>query len=137
MLYQFLLSPSLEFGARLRIPSYSGRIGMRLGVFAEWGVPINLNTRTMEIVDYSVIHSNIVQRDYLQDAANNVRVDVVGVEVPTKEALQKGLIVNSVLHSNLINHAGALAITQFTFGIKWTILFNVTAPRHYCVICED
>lgn len=137
MLYQFLLSPSLEFGARLRIPSYSGRVGMRLGVFAEWGIPMNLNTHTMDIVDYSVIHSNIVQRDYLQDPANNVRVDVVGIEVPTKEALQNGLKVNSVLHSNLINHTGALAITQFTFGIKWTILFNVTAPRHYCVICED
>ena len=138
-IYQYLLSPSLEFGARLRIPSNSGRVGMRLGVFAEWGIPLNVSNKMMDLIDYSVIHSQVVAKQYLQNPSDPVNgwVDVIGVEVPSAEVLQKNLIVNSVLNTNLINRVGALSLTQLSVGIKWTILFNVTTPRHYCVICED
>lgn len=137
--YQYLVSPSVEFGARLRIPSNSGRVGMRLGVFAEWGIPLNVSNKMMDLIDYSVIHSQVVAKQYLQNPSDPVNgwVDVIGVEVPSAEVLQKNLIVNSVLNTNLINRVGALSLTQLSVGIKWTILFNVTAPRHYCVICED
>ena len=135
-IYKYMLSPSVEFGARLRIPSNSGRVGMRLGVFAEWGIPLEVNKNMLDLIDYSIIHSNVVTKQYLQNLPNDW-VNVTGVEVPDKQQLESGLIVNSVLNTNLINHAGALSITQLTIGIKWTILFNVTAPRHYCVICED
>lgn len=138
-IYQYLLSPTLEFGARLRVPSNSGRVGMRLGVYAEWDILFGTNRVMTEFIDYSAIHSNTVTKQYLQDPSDmtNGWIEVTGVEVPSKQVLQEGLKVNSVLNSTLINHTGALAITQLTIGIKWTVLFNITAPRHYCVICED
>lgn len=123
--FRFKVSPLVEAGARLRIPSQSGRVGMRLGVYAEWAMPImNSNLQGANLIVYDELESH--------------RLADGRIVIPeTRAKLDERLRINSILNTNVINRSSFLSLTQLTVGIKWTILFNVTAPRHFCVLCED
>lgn len=123
--FRFKVSPMVEVGARLPVTSFSGRVGMRLGVYAEWAIPV-MNSS-------SAVGSNLVVYDQLEARRHEGFV----VIPESREKLDQLILTNSILNTNLISHASPLSLTQLTVGIKWTVLFNVTAPKHFCIICED
>ena len=122
--FRFKVSPLIEAGVRLRVPSNSGRVGMRLGVYAEWALPImNKNIQGANLIVYDEIERNIA--------------DGHPIVPESRRLLDERLRINSILNTNVIVRDNILSLTQLTVGIKWTVLFNVTAPRHFCVLCED
>ena len=124
--FRLKVSPLVEAGVRLRVPSSSGRVGMRLGIYAEWALPIQSNT---------IQGANLIVYDYLESFKDNqTGLNTIPGSV---NQLDERLLINSILNTNIINRKDILSLTQFSVGIKWTVLFNVTAPRHFCVLCED
>lgn len=108
---QFKVSPMVEVGARIPVRSRTGRVGMRLGAYAEYGIPINAG-RQVDLVNYALVDEN--------PATMN------------QQNLKNRIIFNSVLNANSLK-----AWSQLSVGLRWTVLFNVTAPGHICICGDD
>jgi len=102
------ISPMAELGARIPIESRSHRIGMRLGAYVEYGIPLSAN-RQMEMVDYSRVDASPFTQN--------------------QDDLRRNIVFNSILNSTYQQKA----FSQLTIGIKWTVLFNITPPEHVCM----
>lgn len=106
------VSPILECGARIPVESRSKRIGMRLGGYIEYGIPLDMNNK-MDMVDYRMVDKSPFTQ--------------------TQDNLRENIVFNSVVNSSFQSKA----FSQFTVGIKWTVLFNVTPPDHVCMCDGD
>lgn len=104
------IAPMMEAGARL--PLHSRRIEMRLGVYAEYHIPISY-IHNLPLVDYSQMPTTPANEQTLQDMHNL-------------------LIFNPLIQSNLQGKTWS----QLTVGIKWTCLFNLTRQTHPCRCLE-
>lgn len=104
------IAPMMEAGARL--PLHSRRIEMRLGVYAEYHIPISY-IHNLPLVDYSQMPTTPANEQTLQDMHNL-------------------LIFNPLTQSNLQGKTWS----QLTVGIKWTCLFNLTRQTHPCRCLE-
>lgn len=122
--FRFKVSPIIEVGARIRIPSASGRVGMRVGAYAEWAIPVMGSTEQ---------GSNLVVYDHLEYFKHGGYTVIPN----TRQYMDELIKVNSVLNTTNISRANALSLTQLTVGVKCTLLFNVTAPKHFCILCDD
>lgn len=106
------ISPLLEAGARIPIHSKSKRLGMRIGAYAEYAIPLSWNNK-MQMVDYS----SVIKNPFTQNQQN----------------LRDNIVFNSILNSSFQKKA----FTQLTVGLRWTFLINVTPPDHVCMCDGD
>lgn len=106
------ISPTLEFGFRIPVESKSGRVGMRLGLYAEYGIPLSWNNK-FDLVDYSRVDKNPVTQ--------------------TQSQLRSSIIFNAPVNASFQTKA----YSQLSVGLRWTVLFNVTPPEHICMCSAD
>ena len=106
------VSPFAEFGFRIPVRSKSGRVGMRLGLYAEYGIPLSVNNKMM-LVDYSYVDKSPFTQ--------------------TKEQLRSSIVFNSPLNTNIVSSK----LSQLSVGLRWTVLINVTPPEHICMCDRD
>ena len=103
------ISPTLELGTRFRL---GGPVSLRLGVYAEYAIPL-LQVHAMPLTDYS---------------------SVIATSNPlhSQEQLWSSLRLNSILDHN----AQTRDYSRLSVGIKATLLFNLKSKPH-CVTCDD
>ena len=80
--FRLKVSPLVEAGVRLRVPSSSGRVGMRLGIYAEWALPIQSNT---------IQGANLIVYDYLESFKDNLYSRAVEYVLIIPEGFEKNL----------------------------------------------
>ncbi len=102
------VSPMLDLGARIPVSSKSGRLAMRLGLYAEYAFPLSFSNK-LELVDYSRVDKSPFTQQ--------------------QDQLRSSIVFNSPLNTIL----QVKAFSQLTVGIKWTLLINVTPPEHVCM----
>ena len=105
-----LIAPMVEAGARL--PLRSRRVEMRLGVYAEYHIPVSY-IHDLPLVDYSQMPTTPPDEQTLQDMHNL-------------------LIFNPITNSYLQSKTWS----QLTVGVKWTCLFNLTRQAYPCRCIE-
>ena len=106
------ISPFAEFGFRIPVRSRSGRVGMRLGLYAEYGLPLSINNKHL-LVDYSFVDKNPFTQN--------------------KEQLRSSIVFNSPLNTDILSKK----LSQLSVGLRWTVLINVTPPEHICMCDRD
>ena len=106
------ISPFAEFGFRIPVHSRSGRVGMRLGLYAEYGIPLSINNKMM-LVDYSSVDKSPFTQ--------------------SQEQLRSSIVFNSPLNTNIV----AKKLSQLSVGLRWSVLINVTPPEHICMCDRD
>jgi len=109
------VGPTLEFGVRLPVYSRSHRIGIRAGLYAEYLIPLvfgDYSSKQVSLVDYS----GVDKETYPQN----------------QQQLKESIVFNSALNSTYLQHAAQ----NFSVGVKFTFLFNVTPVQHICN-CEN
>lgn len=104
------IAPMVEAGVRL--PLRSRRVEMRLGVYAEYHIPVSY-THDLPLVDYSQMPTTPPDEQTLQDMHNL-------------------LIFNPITNSYLQSKTWS----QLTVGVKWTCLFNLTRQAYPCRCIE-
>lgn len=102
------VSPMAEFGFRIPVKSKSGRVGMRAGFYAEYGIPLDWSNM-LPMIDYRHVDDS----PFTQSQDN----------------LRENIVFNSVLNSSFQKKA----FNQLTVGLRWTLLINVTPPDHVCM----
>lgn len=106
------VGPTLEVGAKIPLYTASRRIGMRVGLYAEYLFPLSY-TNNVALVDYSAVN-----RD---------------PNALSKADLQQNIRFNSALTSPYQLRAAY----NMAVGIKLTLLFNVTAVHKLCNCDND
>lgn len=117
------VAPTLELGAKLPIKK---KIDVRVGVYAEYALPISSSNAKMDLVDYSMVQLNpTLQNQY--DLAENIRF-------------------NPIAHSRFnatVEGENSAAYLQndpsqyLNVGIRATFRFDVTIPPKICLMCSD
>lgn len=107
---QLRIAPMVEIGSRL--PVRSSKVEMRMGVYAEYHIPIGY-THNMPLVDYSHLSTTPPDEQTLQD-------------------MHAHLVFNPLTDTDLQKKAWS----QLAVGIKWTCLFNLTRDSHPCRCLE-
>lgn len=105
------VGPTLEVGAKVPFYTASRRIGLRVGVYAEYLIPLNF-TNDVPLVDYSRVESD-----------------------PNK-LNQADLKTNIVFNSAITSPYQKRAAHNLAVGVKLTLLFNVT-PVHKMCNCDN
>lgn len=105
---QLKITPMAELGYRIPTESNSGRIGMRIGAYVEYGIPLSLS-RNLDIVDYSRVDDNPFTQN--------------------KENLTENIVFNPIVNTTFL----AKPFSQLTVGVRWTLQINVTSPEHVCM----
>lgn len=106
------VSPLLEAGARIPIHTKSKRLGMRIGAYAEYAIPLSWNNK-LEMIDYGAVDKS----PFTQNQQN----------------LRDNIVFNSILNTSYQKKA----FNQLTVGVRWTLLINVTPPDHVCMCDGD
>lgn len=110
--HAYKLSPYLELSGRIMVPSRSGRISTRLGVYVEYAIPLADKTN-MPIVDYSAIDQNPITM--------------------SQPNLQQNIRFNPIPGSDSVSKA----YSQLSVGLKWTWMFNITPIERICRCVTD
>lgn len=109
---RFRLAPVLEIGWKHAFRDASYPTELRLGAFAEWGIPLfSTQNHTLELVDYSNIESRT-------DAAGRILIPA------SQTQLDELIRFNSVLNSQYVDHSSRLSITQITVGVKLSVVLG-------------
>lgn len=106
------VSPLAEAGVRIPVKSKSGRVGMRLGAYAEYGIPLSWNNQ-MDLVDYRLVDKN--------------------PHTQNQQQLRSSIVFNSVINAAFRQNP----LSQLSAGLRWTVLFNITPPEHICMCDAD
>ena len=118
------VAPTFEIGARLPI-SLKKKIDCRVGLYAEYHIPVVTKTNTYDLLVYSSVDidpatqnqenlENYMMFKSIVDARFNETVKDLGGKVMMSQASQ-----------------------YLTGGIRATFRFDVTIPPKYCLICND
>lgn len=117
-LTQPVVAPMVEVGAKLPIHTPSHRVGMRVGAYIEYGLPIGWEKEPTS--SFNALSSVATVMDYRQ-------VDLVPQHY-SQQNLKDNLLFHSVLRSDWMKSApGNLSV-----GLKLTVMFNVTAVKSFC-----
>lgn len=117
------VAPTLELGAKLPIKK---KIDVRLGVYAEYALPVVSSNAKMDLLDYSMVELNPqLQNQY--NLAENIRF-------------------NSIAHSRFNQTVEGEKSTAYlqndpsqylNVGVRATFRFDVTIPPKICLMCSD
>ena len=113
------ISPVIEIGWKHALPAQAIPVEMRIGAYAEWGIPlVSTETHDYDLVDYSRLENR-------RNAAGLILIP------DNQSQLDDLLHFNSVLNSRYINHQSLLSITQFSVGIKLAFVLNAGDGNRY------
>lgn len=107
------LIPMVEVGYKIPLQTKSNRIEMRVGAYAEYGIPLSLQNE-LPMVDISKTDVNPFTQN--------------------QQDLRTHIILNSPVASNW-QKGGKSANLQV--GVRFTCLFNVTPPKRFCMCTPD
>lgn len=109
---RFRLAPVFEIGWKYALRAASYPTELRVGAYAEWGVPLfSTQNHTLELVDYSHIESHT-------DASGRILIPA------SQDQLDQLIRFNSVLNSQYVDHSSRLSITQITVGVKLSVVLG-------------
>jgi len=118
--FRVTVGPVVEAGVRIPIRTSLESSFIRLGFFAEWGIPVlQTSTADVPLVDYSVLESRKDRNGLILMPDN-------------REQLDRSIRVNSLLNSEFVSHTMALSLTQLTAGIRVSILLRPSSPLGKC-----
>ena len=113
------ISPVIEIGWKHALPAQAIPVEMRIGAYAEWGIPlVSTETHDYDLVDYSRLENR-------RNAAGLILIP------DNQSQLDDLLHFNSVLNSRYINHQSLLSITQISVGIKLAFVLNAGDGNRY------
>ena len=105
--------PMVEVGYKIPLVTKSKRVEMRVGAYAEYGIPLSLQNE-QPMVDIS--HTDI--NPFTQNQQN----------------LRQNIILNTPIATNW-QEGGKTSNLQV--GVRFTCLFNVTPPKRFCMCSPD
>lgn len=110
---QFKIIPMVEIGYKIPLQTKSKRVEMRVGAYAEYGIPLSVQNE-MPMVDISQTDVN----PFTQNQAD----------------LRAHIILNTPVATNW-QEGGKTSNLQV--GVRFTCLFNVTPPKRFCMCTPD
>ena len=110
---KFKVTPMVEIGYKIPLETKSKRVEMRVGAYAEYGIPLSLQN-DLPMVDISRTDINPFTQNQ-----NNMRTNII-LNAPVTSDWQVG-----GKSSNL------------QVGVRFTCLFNVTPPKRFCMCTPD
>lgn len=114
------LAPVLELGYRFSLRADELPKQMRIGVFAEWGIPLlKTDSRDVPLVDYSRIESR-------KSASGLILMP------DNRDQLDSQLRLNSLLTSEYVSHASAFSLTHLMVGVRFTMLLRTSSSSSSC-----
>lgn len=116
------VSPVFEIGGRFRIKK---KIDCRLGLFAEYALPVGGSNYKANLIDLNQVDINPVSQN--------------------QKNLEENIRFNSILMSHfnttVLNHEGENLLDRASqylqIGVRATFRFDVTIPPYICVLCYD
>lgn len=117
------VAPTLELGARLPIAK---KIDVRLGVYAEYALPVVASKAKMDLMDYSMVELNPARQSQ-EDLAANIRFNAIAYS--NFNATVEGEKGGAILQNNPSQYLNV--------GIRATFRFDVTIPPKICLMCSD
>ena len=117
------VAPTLEIGAKFALAK---KVDVRVGVYAEYALPVVASKAKMDILDYSMVEMNPILQNQM-DLAENIRFNNIayGRFNPTVEGEKSGAVLQND-PSQYLN-----------VGIRATFRFDVTIPPKICLMCSD
>lgn len=127
-LTQPVIAPVLEIGAKLPIHTASHRIGMRVGGYVEYGIP--MQWQRVPSASYAIPY-------YGSDQHTVMDYRLVNTNHPAGQLTQQNLKDNIRMHTVLASDWLKGAPGNLSVGVKLTVLFNVTAVHSFCNCDQD
>lgn len=117
------VAPTLELGARIPIAK---KIDVRLGVYAEYALPVVSSKAKMDLIDYSMVELNPRLQNQ-ENLAENIRFNPIAYSrfSETVEGEKRAAPLQND-PSQYLN-----------VGIRATFRFDVTIPPKICLMCSD
>lgn len=110
---QFKIIPMVEIGYKIPLETKSKRVEMRVGAYAEYGIPLSMQN-SLPMVDISQTDLNPFTQNQLD--------------------LQQHIILNSPVTTDW--QVGGKT-SNLQVGVRFTCLFNVTPPKRFCMCNPD
>lgn len=115
---RFRLSPVFETGWKHMLGSGAVPAELRIGAYAEWGMPLfRTETHNFDLVDYSALENR-------RNAAGLILIP------DNQDQLDDLLHFNSVLNSRYLDHSSLCVISQLSVGIRLRFAWHVEKKRY-------